>query len=121
MTESDKPRRKVFALPERVGNPTSSVEFQVGDETFRCRPTMSSIRILEFADLIGHMPEEGSEDKADPKELAKVAGSIIGLLRNVIIDYDRFRKFADENDLDLDMLGEIAGWIVEAYTGRPTQ
>ena len=122
MVDSDKPRRKVFALPEKVGNRHSSIEFAIGEEEFKCRPTLGSMKLLKFAELASILGGAADDESSvDPAVLGEAAGSIRRLLSDTIIDFDRFEKFVDDNDVDIDMLGEIAGWIVEAYTDRPQQ
>lgn len=121
MTTSDKPRRKAFALPDRAGNPTSSVQFTIGDEAFDCRPVIDGLTLLSFAELAGQLTgDDENGEEADTAAAVAGAGALVGLFRDTIIDYDRFAKFVKANSVELEQLGEIAAWLVEAYTDRPT-
>lgn len=122
MTTSDKPRRKTFALPDRAGNPTSSIEFTLGTETFECKRVIDGLTLLEFAQIAGSLTGDIDEDDPESVRAASAgAGALKDLLSDTIIDYSRFEKFVRANSVDLETLGEIAGWLVEAYSDRPTQ
>lgn len=88
------------------------VEFELNDETFRCKRAIQGAVILEFV------------NKADSESGGEAAGALWNLFRDVMSDseYKRFLAYVNQDDLiiGMDTLGEIAAWLVEEYTSRPT-
>jgi hypothetical protein len=118
---SDKPRRLAFELPNALGNAHSGVSITIGDRVFKCRPVIDGITLLEFGQLAAGAVSDGDAENMDPAQAAAYSTALIDFLRNTIVDYDSFRAFVRDNSVDIDMLGDIAGKLVEEYTARPTQ
>lgn len=120
MTNSDQPRRLAFELPDRIGNPTSSVKFTLGEHEFDCRPDLDGITLLEFAQMAGDAADPDGEGMS-PEQAAAYSGAILGFLQTCITDYPRFRGVVREYGVSVDTLGTIASELIESYTARPTQ
>ena len=127
MTVSDKPRRKAFGIPQQVGNETSSIEFTLGpltkpgtkDNIYKCRPTLDGIMLLEFAKIAGLVSDDPDEEISGEAAAAS-STAILNLLEDTIEDYPRFRASVRKFGVGAEQLGEIAAWIVESYSERPT-
>lgn len=120
MATSDKPRRKAFGIPEQVGNETARIEFTLGPEkVFQCRPTLDGIMLLEFAKIAGLMSDDPDEEITGEAAAAS-STAILNLLEETIEDYPRFRQAVRKHGVGAEQLGEIASYIVESYTERPT-
>ena len=79
----------------------------------RTVPVVPGSVVLDFM-------SETSED--DPGTLA---AAVMKMLQVSILpeDWDRFRDFIDDsnNGITLEILSEIAGYLAEAFSGRPTE
>jgi hypothetical protein len=105
-------RRKSF----KAGKPLSDfepVEFELNDQTFQCKPALQGAVLLEFV------------AKADGDRGGEAAGALYGFFKDCMEEeeYERFRAYLNSPDLIFDMndIGEIASWLVEEYTARPTE
>lgn len=105
-------RRKSF----QGGRPITDfepVEFQLNDQTFTCKPALQGAVLLEF---VSH---------ADSESGGAQAGALYGLFEDCMEpkEYERFRAYLNQPDLIIEMttIGDIASWLVEEYTARPTQ
>jgi hypothetical protein len=80
---------------------------------FKCRRAVAGSRILDFL-------KDTSED--DPSSMAR---AVFGLLESALetSELEGFREFVDdpENGITLETLSEIAGWVAEQFSGRPTE
>jgi hypothetical protein len=63
-----------------------------------------------------------TEDEATKKGIAAAKAFII-LLEQVVVeeDWPLFQNTVREQDIPLDGLTEIASWLIEVYSERPTQ
>jgi hypothetical protein len=102
------PRRKVFrgvALPER---PTIVLEGINGnEEEFLGQPSMPGVIALTLA-------TDGMSANTIPSFFEAVIQPE---------DHDRFNKFCADpaNGINIEVLVEIATYLIEEYTGRPTE
>lgn len=81
--------------------------------TFKCRRAVAGSKILDF------LSETNEEDPAS------MARAVFGLLESALEpdQWEGFRAFVDsaDNGVSLEVLSEIAGWVAEQYSARPTQ
>jgi hypothetical protein len=89
------------------------IEFDLNDQHFTCRPALQGATLLEFV------------AKADGDSGGAAAGALYGFFEDAMSaeEYKRFREYLKAPDLIIDMsvIGEIASWLVEQYTARPTE
>lgn len=87
--------------------------FALNGEEFACRPALPGTTLLDFV------------RRADSDSGGMAAEAIVQFLEDSLDDPDRQRFVTMINDPDqiveVETLGEIAGWIVEQYTSRPTK
>jgi hypothetical protein len=87
--------------------------FSLNGEEFSCRPALPGTALLDFV------------RRADSDSGGTAAEAIVEFLEESLEgdDRDRFSAMIRDPDqiVDVETLGEIAGWIVEQYTSRPTK
>jgi hypothetical protein len=87
--------------------------FALNGEEFVCRPAMSGASLLDFV------------RRADSEHGGMAAEAIVDFLHNSLDgdDADRFDALVKDPDriVQVETLGDIAGWLVEQYTARPTK
>jgi hypothetical protein len=99
--------------------PISAPEFQLDspDEknhlVVKCIPFLPGSRFLDFLTLInGDSP-------------GQMAEALDGIFKAAIVDeqYEAFKAWIEDpvNGVTIEILGEISGYLSEAYSGRPTQ
>lgn len=80
--------------------------------SFRCNSKIPGMVLVDFI-------SEMDEDKP-----AAVGGMLQGLFKHAIAEdeYERFTEYVRDikNEVDLEMLSEMAGWLAEQYSGNPT-
>lgn len=105
-------RRKSFKSGTKISD-FEPVEFELNDQTFTCTPAVQGAVLLEFVAA------------ADSESGGAAAGAIYSFFKDVMTEaeYARFRDYLNNPDLifDMEAIGEIAGWLVEEYTSRPTK
>lgn len=93
--------------------PTEAISFKIHGEEFVCRPAMQGKVLL---DLVAR--------SADDQNPGAAAAVISDFFKTVLVEesYERFNALATDPDriVDVEMLGEIVGWLVEQYSDRPT-
>lgn len=104
--------RKQFTVPSAE----EQVEFDLEGKTFRCRPRVSAGILMRFADVAG-----GPEDEVDSRAMVRVLREFFV---NAIVreDFDEFWGLIEDPDIAIpvETLSEIANWLAEQYTERPT-
>jgi len=89
------------------------IEFELNDQTFSCKPALQGAVLLEFV------------SKADSENGGAAAGALYSFFEDAMEpnEYVRFMDYLKSPDVIIDMetIGDIAGWLVEQYTARPTQ
>ena len=105
-------RFKDFGSPENSEG-LDSFSFKLYDEEFKCKPKMQGKTLLKFAS------SSASEDGGESSK------AIVDFFDSVLLPESRekFNNLLDDEFkiVSVDTLGEILGWIVEAYAARPTQ
>lgn len=89
------------------------VTFRLDGQTFTCRPALPGSTLLSFVAA------------ADSGEGGRASSSIPQLFSHAMepAEYERFTTFIERSDriVPIDTLAEIAAWLVEVYSERPTQ
>lgn len=105
-------RFKDFGSPENSEG-LESFSFKLYNEEFKCKPKMQGKTLLAFASA------SASEDGAQSSK------AIVDFFDAVLLPESREQFNALLEDeykiVSVETLGEILGWIVEAYSARPTQ
>lgn len=90
--------------------PTEGASFDINGKVFRLKPSVPGVVMLDF--IVG----------ADSENPAQMARTITGLYEAAIIpeDLEAFKEYIanPDNDVDLNMLSEIAGFISEKLSGN---
>jgi hypothetical protein len=89
------------------------LSFTYDGQEYECRPMINGTVLLKFV------------RDADSGEGGKSAGALLNLFGDVLLadDFKRFEEYVNDPDtiVEIEKLGEIAAWVVEEYTARPTQ
>jgi hypothetical protein len=103
-------RKKNFGAPVEDVEP---LEFTLFEETFKCRPQ------LQGATLLTYSKRFASED------LAEVNAAFLDFFESALKteSYKAFKAVIESEDkiVNIETLGEIAEWLIEEYTDRPTE
>ena len=87
--------------------------FSLNNQTFRAVPAIQGSTLLEFV------------AKADGESGGAAAGALYSFFESCMEpeEYQRFQALLQDPKVIIDMEtnGEIAGWLVEQYTARPTK
>ena len=87
--------------------------FALNGEDFGCRPAMAGAALLDFV------------RRADSDSGGAAADAVIQFLEDALDGGDRDRFVALIRDpeviVEVETLAEIAGWLIEQYTARPTK
>lgn len=105
-------RRRTFKSGKALSD-FDPLEFELNDQTFKCKPALQGAVLLEFV------------AKADSDDGGAAAGAMYDFFADVMdeLEYKRFRNYLKNPTviIELDMIAEIAAWLVEEYTARPTE
>lgn len=105
-------RRKTFRGGKKIEE-FEPIEFELNEQTFRCKPALQGAVLLEFV------------SRADSNDGAAAAGALYSFFEDVMEtdEYARFREYLRNPDviIEMDTIGDIAAWLIEEYTARPTQ
>lgn len=89
------------------------LSFTYDGQEYQCRPVINGAVLLRFV------------READSGEGGRSAGALLGFFKDLLLeeDFKRFETYVEDPDtvIPIETLGEIAAWVVEEYTGRPTQ
>lgn len=106
-----KTRSRDFGKTKRLDD-FEPLDFTLNGETYNCKPAIQGGTLLAFV------------ADADSDQGGKAASALYGFFEKALVpeDYTRFSAMLEDSDVivDLNLLGEIAGWLVEEYTARPT-
>lgn len=113
MTKAKTPdRHKDFGKPV-LQDEMEPVSFDLYGKTFNCYKQIHGVTLLRF------VKEASSEDGARATE------AMLTIFKRVMPseEYARFEELCDDPDtvVPVETLGEIIGWLMEVYTGRPTE
>lgn len=106
--------RKTFDFTGHVRN--EPVEFILNGVVIHCAKNVSGMTMLQFATVAGN---------EEVQDGAAVATAIMDLLKKIVLpsSWPAFVAVASdpESGVGVEELGEIVGWLAEAYSDRPTQ
>ena len=104
-------RHKSFGSP--VLNSDEPLTFDLYDTTYRCKPAMQGRLLIEFI------------ARSSANDPAAGAQAVLDFFDSAIIESDlqHFKDVLSSEDkiVPMDTLTEIMDWMIEEYTGRPTQ
>jgi len=105
-------RYKDFGSPV-AANSDEPITFQLYGETYKCQPAMQGRLLIEFI---------AQSSVEDPSSSAK---AILNFFDSALApdDRGRFKELTESEDrvVPMETLTEIMDWLVEQYTGRPTE
>jgi hypothetical protein len=105
-------RKKTFRGGKHISE-FEPIEFELNDQKFACKPAIQGATLLEFV------------AKADSDSGGAAAAALYGFFEDTMeeAEYARFMEYlnAPEYIIEMETIGEIASWLVEQYTARPTQ
>lgn len=95
--------------------PTDPLKFKLYGEEFDCRPAIQGKVLL---DLVSGTDATGEDAAGAAKVITKFFDLVLTPESN-----ERFNKLLEDPEkiVTVETLGEITAWLVEEYTGRPTQ
>lgn len=101
----------------RTSTAATSVEFDIDDEVFRANSQISAGVLMKFADLV-------IDDEDDESRGQLALHAIREFFTAALVKEDR-RRFFDlledpDRTVDVNLLVDIANWLGEQYTARPT-
>lgn len=92
---------------------STPLSFKLHGEEFHCHKNLQGKALLDMATSAG---------KADTVD---VSSAVTGFFSKALVEesYQRFLKLLDDPEkiVTLESLGEITSWLIEEYSGRPTQ
>jgi hypothetical protein len=104
-------RHKDFGAPANMDEP---ITFTLYGETFRCAPSIQGRTLLQFISMSG---DDESPDKG--------ASAVLQFFDSALVkaDRERFVELTSSEDtvVPLETLASIMEWLVEQYSGRPTE
>jgi len=107
-----KPRYKNFGSTAVIDD-FEPLSFALNEQDFLCRPALPGSVLLDLV------------KRADGASGAMAAEAVLQFLTMAIDESDRSKwddLLADPDRIvQMETLGEIAGWLVEQYTARPTK
>jgi hypothetical protein len=90
------------------------ITFTLYGETFRCAPSIQGRTLLQFISMSG---DDESPDKG--------ASAVLQFFDSALVKADRERFVAmtssEDTVVPLETLASIMEWLVEQYSGRPTE
>lgn len=104
----------------------STLDFDLGDETFHAKPELSGIALISFVRSIQSVNQDGELTDADPASATEVLDVLLGLLKHALgpREYDRFIDYMDSDDIvvPIETIMEIVQYLIQEYTGgNPTE
>ena len=106
-----KVRTKDFGASKTIED-FDPLNFTLNGETFNCVRAIQGQTMLEFV------------ADADSDDGGKAAAALYGFFQKALVpdDYVKFDAMVKSENyiIDLGMIGDIAAWLVEEYTARPT-
>jgi hypothetical protein len=100
---------------------TEKIEFKIDDDLFHCRPSIPAGVIMRFGAMTA---SADAEDAADGNQGANAISAIREFFDAAITETDHAKFYAllDGKDrfVDLSLLIEIATWLADKYSARPT-
>lgn len=108
-------KSKAFGEYRPVGFP--SMELAIYDQTFKVRGMMAAVRLFDVIQVM-----EGMSDESEGEGAAK---TMMNFLSDAFLTEDRERGMEflrnSEVPVTMVMLIDIIQWLIEEYTGNPTE
>lgn len=105
-------RHKDFGAP-RADVEVEPLSFSLHGEEFDCHPNVQGAMLLRFI------------KEADSGDGSRASEALLGLFEKVLEpeSFVRFNELWNDNNriVPIETIGEIAGWLIEEYTARPTK
>lgn len=102
-------RKKSFTARNVV--PTDGLEIEINGRSFPCRPKIAGITILDFTSKM---------DEEDPVAMSRGLVDFLSACIDPSVEKDWHAFISDpDNDVDIEVLAEIVGYLTEEYTNRP--
>ena len=97
-----------------------TLDFELGDETFHCRPSLNGLTLIEFVRGVQRAQEDSEEGSN-----IEVLELLLGILKDAMgpTEYSRFTQYLNNPEINVPMetvLG-IAQYLIEEYTSSPTE
>ena len=88
------------------------ISFTLGGKNFRCKRSVRPESILEY---------EGMDESISSAEALRVVDALISeiIVPEDVDDWRALRLARGEDELDLALLSDLAGWLVENVVNRP--
>jgi hypothetical protein len=106
------PRHKDFSGGRKIGD-YEPITFSLNNQEFTAKPAIQGSTLLEFV------------ASADGDSGGAMANALYTFFKDVMTpeEYDRFMVLLKDPEviIDMELIGEIAAWLVEEYSGRPTE
>lgn len=102
----------------RTSSGGAIIDFDIDGEVFHCHAQMAAGVLMKFADFTSS--EGGDDDISGPQ----IIGAVRDFFKAALVQADRQRFFDlledPERYVDLTTLIDIATWLGQQYTARPT-
>lgn len=99
-----------------------TLDFQLGDETFHCKPRLSGITLINFVRGVQKANEDAEQDETKG---TAVLDLLLDLLRDALgaKEYARFIDYTQQEGIYVPMetIMEISQYLVSEYTQSPTE
>lgn len=106
------PRHKDFTGGTKITD-FEPLTFSLNKQDFTAKPAIQGSTILDFV------------SRADGDSGGAAAGALYSFFESVLeeAEYKRFMGVLNDPDVIIDMalIGEIASWLIEEYSDRPTE
>ena len=109
-------RRKVFST-YRIEDQSENIELVINEQVFLFQPVISGIQLLEFVANLDSL------DLEDADNILGAAGALTKIIFDTVLeqDQDRLQEYLrnPSNNVDIGVLSEMAGFLLESYTNHP--
>lgn len=121
-------RRKTFKYSST--RPKDNVIIDLEGVEITCRPGMDGLTLMEFSERVSGvatMDEDLAAGIITEEEASRLgmvgATAFIKLLKAVILEseWPKFEAAVKDQEIALEQLTEIASWLIEVYSNRPTE
>lgn len=118
-----------------TAGPSDEIVIDLDGVPIRCRPVISGLVLMEFTGSTASSLEFADVDEADIEKMSdaerrkraaaagRSASSLYKVLQAAIVpeDWSLFEQTLQDKNVPLDGLIEITNWLIEQYSGNPTQ
>jgi hypothetical protein len=121
-------RRKMFKFAAKKKH--EPVILDIDGTEISCRPGIDGLTLMEFTKTVVEATSLEDDVAAGlitemeaTRRGVEAANAFVTLLKATILDEEwaKFETLVRENDVTLEVLSEIASWLVEVYSNRPTE